>query len=692
MNLLIHTSQRLFFAFLFITIIASMANSDVWEHWVVNYNSHDNYDDQVSAIAVDSLSNVYLAGYTEQNGEPLDMVTIKYSSAGVQQWVAVYDGSGQRSDKANAIAIDDAGHVYIAGYSTSGELNRDIVLIRYSQDGQLQWVSRFDGAGAGDDEAASIQLDDAGNIYLTGYSVGLDTGSDITTIKYNPSGTSIWTANYHGQGNGDDFGKALSLDDSGNVYVTGYSFGDGTGYDYVTIKYNNDGEEQWVASYNGTGNDYDEAVAIAIDADYNVIVTGYSEGLWVYEDYTTVKYDAQGGELWVARYDGPSNWTDIAKSLVLDQNGNIYVTGYSYVQFSEYDYTTIKYSSSGSQEWIQSYNGQSNGDDRAQDIAIDFEGNIYVTGYTNTYVAGADYTTIKYSSAGSTLWESIYNDPDDSEDQAVCITLDEIGDVYVSGFVQNSEDNNDITTIKYSQTPPEIILTLDPTSTIIFPPTGGTLTYSITIENMGSYHEVADIWTDVTIPLGVVYGPVLGPVYDFIIPLGSALSRERQLQIPLIIPAGTYTMNGYAGIYDVLNPVIFSEDHFDFYKEEAGSTSTGEVWFVDSELAPSSVISLSSDTTPDENIFLNNTPNPFNPRTVISFELRVASYVTLEVFDINGRAILVGERHASPLQSTWYPSGSHHIPFDGSSLSSGIYIYRLAVNGEIYTRKMMLLK
>jgi len=89
-------------------------------------------------------------------------------------------------------------------------------------------------------------------------------------------------------------------------------------------------------------------------------------------------------------------------------------------------------------------------------------------------------------------------------------------------------------------------------------------------------------------------------------------------------------------------------------------------------------------------------PNPFNPATVLTFDLPVASLVKLEVFDINGRN--VGARRASPLLSgseatpTMYPSGTHNIAFDGSGLPSGIYLARLTAGDWQQTQKLILLK
>ena len=254
-------------------------NSSGEEQWLSRYGP-GSLPSNATAIAVDKSGNVYVTGYSGD-----DYVTIKYNSAGEQQWVARYDGPGHALDAAYAIAVDAWDNVYVTGYSDGMGTEADYATIKYDSAGQQQWVARYDGPVSRFDEAAAIAIDGSGNVYVTGISLGLDTVIDFVTVKYDTLGQEQWVARYNNGG-----GRAIALDSSGNVYVTGYSNDPRTGTEYATIKYNPVGQEQWVARYNGSANDSDQAAAIAVDGVGNVYVAGMSTGWGRFWDYATIKY------------------------------------------------------------------------------------------------------------------------------------------------------------------------------------------------------------------------------------------------------------------------------------------------------------------------------------------------------------------------------------------------------------------
>jgi hypothetical protein len=435
--------------------------------WVRRYNGPANSDDYAFAIAVDDSGNAYVTGYSVSETWPnvnYDYATIKYDSQGNQLWVQRCNGPGNDYDAAFAIAIDGYGNVYVTGVSVGSGTSGDYATIKYYPDGDTAWVRRYNGPGNLSDYACAIATDSFNNIYVTGYSMSSGTwpfNYDYATIKYDLDGNEIWVRRYDGPGNTDDLAYAITTDGYGNVYVTGSSGGD-----YATIKYDSSGNELWVRTKDGTGS-HDNAYSIAVDVYDNVYVTGYNSG--DYSDYVTVKYDSSGKEIWAKSYNGPGIGRDEAHAIGVDDSGNAYVTGFSIGSGTDYDYATIKYDSSGNEVWVRRYNGPGNSLDGGSAMAIDISNNIYVTGHSVGSGGDRDYATIGYDPSGNERWVKRYNGPGNSFDGAYDIAVDGSGNVYVTG-VSSSISNGDYATIKYWQNyTPDFFSLISPSDSVIIP-------------------------------------------------------------------------------------------------------------------------------------------------------------------------------------------------------------------------------
>jgi uncharacterized delta-60 repeat protein len=419
------------------------------EVWTARYDGPDHGDDFALAIAVDGAGNVYVTGYSFSASGYYDYATAKYNGAGVQQWVQRYNGPQNSAEVAYDIAVDAAGNVYVTGYGYASGSSYDYLTIKYDGAGAQQWLQSYDGVGRSSDYATALQVDANGNVYVTGRSYGSGSSYDYATLKYNSAGTQQWVQRYNGAGNGYDYALALAVDAAGNVYVTGYSVGAGTAEDYATVKYNGAGVEQWVQSYNGPGNSYDVASAIAVDAAGNVYVTGYTYSSGSSYDYATIKYNSSGAQQWAQSYNGPGNRSDYALKIGIDATGNVCIAGYSYGSGTSYDYAAIKYNDAGVEQWVQRYNGPASSYDYLYALRLDAAGNVYVTGYSYSSSSGDDYATIKYNSAGVKQWEARYDGPGGAYGVATALSCDAAGNVYVTGYTQTAITGYDYATIKY---------------------------------------------------------------------------------------------------------------------------------------------------------------------------------------------------------------------------------------------------
>jgi hypothetical protein len=368
--------------------------------WKARYNGPGSSSDGAAALGVSpDGATVFVTGYSFDPNTSYDDATVAYDAAsGTRRWVARYNGPGNGDDVAYGLAVGRGGAtVFVTGYTSRSNASKDYATVAYdAATGTARWVARYNGPGNGDDVAYAVAVGPGGaSVFVTGYSAGSNTSFDYATAAYDAAtGTGRWVARYIGPGNGNDGTFALVVSPDGVAVVTGYEWS-GTSYDYATVAYDAaTGTQRWVARYNGPGNIDDVATAVGAAPDgATVFVTGYSAGSNTSLDYATVAYDAAPGtERWVARYNGPGNGDDGAYALGVGRHGGtVFVTGSSSGSKTSFDYATVAYdAASGTQRGVARI-----GPGSATALAISPEGTaLFVTGSVGTPIS--DYGTVAY--------------------------------------------------------------------------------------------------------------------------------------------------------------------------------------------------------------------------------------------------------------------------------------------------------
>ncbi|KOP27378.1 hemolysin [Hapalosiphon sp. MRB220] len=336
------------------------ANAGSNDAWVAKYDSNGNqqwfqqfgtpYSDLATSIATDNKGNFYLAGISKGNfgganqGEGnYDVWVGKYDSNGNQQWVQQF--GTELIDASFNMKVDDDGSVYLTGFTIEQQQEGlffqpdvfadDVWVTKYDSNGNQRWFQEFGSSAF--DEAYAVTVSNDGSVYSTGWTLG-DLGGknagqyDVWIAKNdNNNGQLEWTKQ---SGTKDfEFPKGIDTDSQRNVYMTGWTLGDlggkNAGSDDAWIgKYDSDGNRLWIKQFGTSGDD--ASLSMKVDSNGNIFLVGYTDknlgGSNVgSNDAWVAKYDSNGNQLWIQQF-GTSK-SDIATSIILDEVGNVYVTG-----------------------------------------------------------------------------------------------------------------------------------------------------------------------------------------------------------------------------------------------------------------------------------------------------------------------------------------------------------------------------
>ncbi|MEQ1934652.1 MAG: hypothetical protein ABL962_12380, partial [Fimbriimonadaceae bacterium] len=340
-----------------------------------------------------------------------------------------------------------------------------------------KWTKDSSGPGVFGDTFVAMTSDATGNVYVLGNIRG-SANRNIRVIKYDPAGTQLWLSDYNGSANTDDFGRSLTVDSGGNVYVAGQvdgAFG-------AVIKLNAaDGTVAWDTVETDVG-EYQKVVIssastitavgyyqtwdaflrcarmgtatggrvwtfeldtlMSLPGQFDVVVDGTSNTTFVGgtadEDYYCAKLDNAGVMVWQALFDGFLGLDEFAAMAYDGPNNAVYLTGTVDYYGFDLDWDTFKVNATtGARVWEKVYNGNGSGNDRAAGIILDGSSNTIVFGESDAGLT-QDATVIKYGPTASTLWTSVYDGPGHGDDFARALIQDASGNLYLGGTAKSS--------------------------------------------------------------------------------------------------------------------------------------------------------------------------------------------------------------------------------------------------------------
>jgi len=382
------------------------------------------------------------------------LVTARAEAAsGDLAWQRAYNATANDDDYWVGVAGAPKGGAYVAGSvrrdAGGMPVHYDFAVARYAAGGTRQWLRTFDGPARYQDIAMDIASDRYGNVVVVGYVNYLALAPQLAAVvKYNAQGQRRWARFYDAPNGSSEIADKAATDAAGNVYVAGEYSTPGSGADVFLAKYSSSGVRKWVRSYSGAGQD--RIHDMAIDGRGNVYLTGFTYRDATDYDMLTLKYRPNGTRSWARRLDGPASSTDMGNGIVVTWGGTVYVAGQVVDITTGTDAAVVKYSTGGTFRWLSTRSSMGASNDHYLDIALLGNGDLAVAGDIDAgpLTEDTDVLLARLSHAGGTRWARTYDGPDALDDGGESVATVG-GDIYVAGFTTSATTARDILTLKY---------------------------------------------------------------------------------------------------------------------------------------------------------------------------------------------------------------------------------------------------
>jgi len=334
------------------------------------------HDLNVTDILVDVTGKTVVDGGAHQRD---------YGLSKVQGWQKMYGGENDYYAY-SMVKTDDGGYA-LAGYTYSYDsYTNDFVLVKADAAGNRQWIQMYDGGS--DDYAYSVIQTSDGGYAIAGYTYSYDSyTNDFMLVKTDADGNQEWTQTY--DGGSDDYAYSVIQTNDGGYAIAGYTYSDESGdYDFWLVKTDLDGYEEWDQTYARTGSDYAYSLIQTSDGGYALAgeTASYDAGD---RDFWLVKTDATGIPQWNQTFGGDTS-DDYAYSVIQTSDGGYALAGYTY-SYDSYtnDFMLVKTDATGNQTWTGTFGGES--DDYACSVVQTSDGGYAIAG--NTYSDASGYNS-----------------------------------------------------------------------------------------------------------------------------------------------------------------------------------------------------------------------------------------------------------------------------------------------------------
>lgn len=376
-------------------IIIEKLDSDGTLLWQDIVSGSANGDDYGIDMVVDANDNLIIAGTVLNVSTGYDLVVKKYDSQGSVLWLSLYNGAGNLIDGASTICLGANEDLYVGGSTFGASTLADYLIVKINSAGQILWIQTYDYLNL--NEVVTRIAYSASGLIVSGASESSPNQWEMATLKLNPSNGSILSS-YRTGGSSEDIDRVtdIKIDGDNFVYVVGAVKNIGTDYDFKIVKLSSDLELIWSKELDGGYGLEDQANAVDVDSDSNVLVTGFITTSQNSKNFFTCKFNFNGVELWNIEFDGVEHGADEAADLVLNNDDEVIITGSSF-RTSNIDFYTLKYDGNGQLKWQVGFNSEFNRNDRAMDISIDGDGDYLVVGQSDVTGTRKHYFAVKYS-------------------------------------------------------------------------------------------------------------------------------------------------------------------------------------------------------------------------------------------------------------------------------------------------------